>query len=132
MVTITVIGSVNLDIVAQAPKLPAPGETITGAELFRFPGGKGANQAVAAARAGARVRLIGCVGDDDPGEAYVAHLVARGEVSDFDLSRRSQRTRPFLATILAMALAALELASPTMVRSVGSRPAAIAFPRPST
>ena len=64
MPTIAVIGSVNLDIVASAAKLPAPGETITGAELHRFPGGKGANQALAAKRLGADVSLIARVGDD--------------------------------------------------------------------
>jgi ribokinase len=64
MPTITVIGSVNLDIVARAAKLPTPGETVTGAELHRFPGGKGANQALAAQRLGADVRLVACVGDD--------------------------------------------------------------------
>jgi ribokinase len=64
MATISVIGSVNLDIVARAPKLPAPGETVTGADLFHFPGGKGANQALAARRLGADVALIACVGDD--------------------------------------------------------------------
>ena len=64
MATIAVIGSVNLDIVAQAPKLPTPGETVTGADLHRFPGGKGANQALAAQRLGADVRLVACVGDD--------------------------------------------------------------------
>jgi hypothetical protein len=52
MVTVTVIGSVNLDIVAEAARLPAPGETVTDAELHRFPGGKGANQALAACRSG--------------------------------------------------------------------------------
>ena len=64
MATITVIGSVNLDIVAKAPRLPGAGETVTGAELFRFPGGKGANQALAAQRLGADVRLVACVGAD--------------------------------------------------------------------
>jgi len=64
MPTIAVIGSVNLDIVASAAKLPAPGETITGAELHRFPGGKGANQALAARRLGADVSLFARVGDD--------------------------------------------------------------------
>lgn len=64
MVTISVIGSVNLDVVARAPRLPAPGETVTGADLHHFPGGKGANQALAARRLGADVALIACVGDD--------------------------------------------------------------------
>ena len=74
MVTITVIGSVNLDIVAKAPRLPAPGETVTGAELFRFPGGKGANQALAARRLGAAVRLVACVGEDAAADEALALL----------------------------------------------------------
>lgn len=64
MPSITVIGSVNLDIVAKVARLPAPGETVTGAELYRYPGGKGANQALAAKRLGADVALIARVGDD--------------------------------------------------------------------
>ncbi len=74
MVKIAVIGSVNLDIVAQAPKLPAPGETVTGAELHRFPGGKGANQALAARRLGADVSLCACVGDDAAADEALALL----------------------------------------------------------
>jgi ribokinase len=62
--SVTVIGSVNLDIVARAARLPAPGETVTDAELYRYPGGKGANQALAAKRLGADVTLIARVGDD--------------------------------------------------------------------
>jgi ribokinase len=62
--SVVVVGSVNLDLVARADRLPVPGETITGATLDRFPGGKGANQALAARRLGADVTLIGCVGDD--------------------------------------------------------------------
>jgi ribokinase len=61
---ITVVGSINLDFVASAPGLPAPGETVTGATLMRHPGGKGANQALAAEKLGADVCLIGRVGDD--------------------------------------------------------------------
>jgi len=74
MATITVIGSVNLDIVAHAPKLPAPGETVTGATLHRFPGGKGANQALAAKRLGADVRLVACVGADAAADEALALL----------------------------------------------------------
>src|SRR5947209_20579858 len=62
---ITVVGSANVDLVARCKKLPRAGETITDAALERFPGGKGANQAVAAARLGARVRFVGRVGRDD-------------------------------------------------------------------
>jgi len=64
MSTIAVIGSVNLDLVATVKKLPEPGETVTDAELSRFPGGKGANQALAAQRLGSDAKLIACVGDD--------------------------------------------------------------------
>ena len=61
---ISVVGSVNLDLVARGEPLAAAGETVTGATFARVPGGKGANQAVACARLGADVTLIGAVGDD--------------------------------------------------------------------
>jgi ribokinase len=61
---ITVVGSINIDLVARCSRLPAPGETIGGAEFQRIPGGKGANQAVAAARLGAQVTFVGRVGRD--------------------------------------------------------------------
>jgi ribokinase len=64
MPTITVIGSINLDIVATVPNLPLPGETVTDAVLAHYPGGRGANQALAAHRLGADVALIGRVGKD--------------------------------------------------------------------
>jgi ribokinase len=60
---ITVVGSINVDMVATAPSLPRAGETVTGAVLARHPGGKGANQALAARRLGAKVALIGAVGE---------------------------------------------------------------------
>ena len=63
--TITVVGSANVDHVARCERLPRPGETLTDATFERVPGGKGANQAVAAARLGARVRFVGQVGRDD-------------------------------------------------------------------
>jgi ribokinase len=62
---ITVVGSANIDLVARCERLPRPGETLTDAVFQRVPGGKGANQAVAAARLGARVRFVGRVGSDD-------------------------------------------------------------------
>jgi ribokinase len=62
---ITVVGSANVDLVARCAHLPRPGETVTDAELERFPGGKGANQAVATARLGAHTRFIGRIGRDE-------------------------------------------------------------------
>ncbi|MFC3077635.1 ribokinase [Phenylobacterium terrae] len=80
---ITVVGSINLDFVAQAPKLPAPGETVTGARLARHPGGKGANQALAARRLGAQVALVGRVGADAMADEALALLRADGvDLSD--------------------------------------------------
>ncbi len=61
---ITVIGSINLDLIGNVDRLPAPGETVPGSSFTTAPGGKGANQALAAKRAGAKVRMIGAVGDD--------------------------------------------------------------------
>ena len=79
MPSIVVIGSVNLDIVATAPCLPAAGETVTDAMLARYPGGKGANQALAARRLGADVALIGRVGKDAEADAALA-LLREGNV----------------------------------------------------
>jgi ribokinase len=77
-VDLTVVGSINLDLVARVERLPRPGETIAGSTFERFPGGKGANQAVAAARLGARVRLAGAVGTDSLAEEALAGLEAAG------------------------------------------------------
>ena len=78
MTEIVVVGSVNLDLSATVARLPAPGETITGATLSRFPGGKGANQALAARRLGADVQLVACVGDDAAAGEALALLRADG------------------------------------------------------
>ncbi|MDI9649960.1 PfkB family carbohydrate kinase, partial [Burkholderia cenocepacia] len=59
-----VVGSVNIDLVTRAPRLPVPGETLLGTTFETVHGGKGANQAVVAARLGAAVTMTGCVGDD--------------------------------------------------------------------
>lgn len=74
MTSVVVIGSVNLDIVAVAERLPAPGETVTDAELSHYPGGKGANQALAAARLGAEVCLLAHTGQDAEAEEALALL----------------------------------------------------------
>ena len=81
--TVVVVGAVNVDLVVAAPRLPGPGETVVGGGLQTYGGGKGANAAVAAARAGATVRLIGAVGTDDTGSAALAELSSEGvDVSD--------------------------------------------------
>jgi ribokinase len=71
---VVVVGSVNVDLVLSLPRLPAPGETVIGERFQRAPGGKGGNQAVAAARLGARTWLVGCIGDDDFGHQAHADL----------------------------------------------------------
>lgn len=75
---VVVVGAINVDLVVAAPRLPGPGETVVGAGLERHGGGKGANSAVAAARAGASVRLVGAVGADETGAAALAELRADG------------------------------------------------------
>jgi ribokinase len=84
--SITVVGSVNLDLVARVERLPRAGETVTGASFARVPGGKGANQAVACARLGAEVTLVCSVGTDTfadealPREEGLALAASRVEV----------------------------------------------------
>ncbi len=73
---ILVVGSINMDLVVRSPHMPAPGETVLGEGFVTSPGGKGANQAVAAARLGARCRFLGRVGDDEFGRALLAGLQA--------------------------------------------------------
>jgi ribokinase len=75
---VVVVGSVNVDLVVGAPRLPGPGETVTGGDVARHHGGKGGNQAVAAARLEARVAFVGAVGSDDFGIAARAALEAEG------------------------------------------------------
>lgn len=79
---VCVLGSINIDLVVRAPKLPAHGETVIGGRFATFPGGKGANQAVGASRLGASVSLIGCVGTDEHGRMLTGVL----EKESLDLS----------------------------------------------
>src|SRR3954470_4185097 len=83
-VELTVVGSINLDLVARVERLPRPGETLTGTDFGRFPGGKGANQAVAAAKLGATVRMIGAVGEDALADEALAGLVTAGVSLDVE------------------------------------------------
>ncbi len=75
---IVVVGSLNMDLVVRVPRMPEPGETILGRDFQTVSGGKGANQAVGAARLAAHVTMIGCVGDDSFGETLVGNLATEG------------------------------------------------------
>ncbi|MFM7327507.1 MAG: ribokinase [Bacteroidota bacterium] len=76
--SICVIGSSNTDMVVRGARIPAPGETVLGGEFFLFPGGKGANQAVAAARLGGNVSFIACIGNDSFGRESLGRFQAEG------------------------------------------------------
>ncbi|MBD3917707.1 ribokinase [Paenibacillus sp. PR3] len=76
--TIVVAGSINMDVVSRVDQFPRPGETVHGSEAQYMPGGKGANQAVAAAQAGASTRMIGAVGTDGFGGQLLGAIEARG------------------------------------------------------
>ena len=86
MTRIVVVGSINMDLVTQAPRFVGPGETILGERFLTVPGGKGANQAVAAARLGAEVALVGATGDDAFGRQLRQGLAAE----NIDLSHTTQ------------------------------------------
>jgi ribokinase len=87
---LTVVGSINLDLVAQTARLPRAGETVTDATFARIPGGKGANQAVAAARLGADVALLACVGSDELATTATSELERAGV--DLKLKRTTTPT----------------------------------------
>jgi ribokinase len=87
---ITVIGSINLDLIASVDRLPAPGETVPGSGFKTAPGGKGANQALAAARAGASVRMIGAVGKD----AFAREALALLKDGEVDLTSVAEAEAP--------------------------------------
>ena len=95
---VIVLGSINTDFVVSADRLPRPGETVLGGRLAMHAGGKGANQAVAAARAGAEVTFIGSVGGDAYGEASLTALSAEG----VDISRVRRVGGPTGAAIIAV------------------------------
>lgn len=97
-ISIAVIGSINLDIVARVPNFPLPGETITNAIVSRFPGGKGANQAVAAHRLGASVFMVGRVGSDPAAEEALHTL--RKEAIDLTYCKALENFATGLALIV--------------------------------
>ena len=99
MSRVVVIGSINVDLVVAADHLPGPGETVLGGRFARYFGGKGANQAVAAARAGASVTMVGAVGRDADGDESLAALTAEG----IDVSRVRRIDVPTGVAIIAVA-----------------------------
>jgi ribokinase len=105
-VGVTVVGSVNLDLVAALPRLPDPGETLTATGLTRLPGGKGANQALAACRLGLPVRLVAAVGTDPEADTAL-ELLRREEVG---LDRLQWVTEP-----TGLALIAVDTAGETTI-----------------
>ena len=104
---VIVCGSLNMDLVARVDHLPRPGETVVGASLQRLPGGKGLNQAVAAARMGAAVAMIGARGDDADGAALAALLASEG-IDTRDLRVRDPRAMPDAHTGLAQVTVAAD------------------------
>src|SRR3954470_19973787 len=96
--SVVVVGSINADLVVTVDRLPAAGETVIGGRFARHGGGKGANQAVAAARAGARVRLVGAVGDDDFGAAALPEPRKEG----IDVSGVRRTTEPTGVALIAV------------------------------
>ncbi|WP_282935872.1 ribokinase [Paenibacillus sp. RC67] len=87
MTKLLIVGSVNMDIVTQVTKLPVPGETVKGLSTAYYPGGKGANQAVAAAMAGAEVTFAGAVGEDAYGAKLIESLDSKGVHTDYILKK---------------------------------------------
>jgi ribokinase len=94
---ILVVGSINMDVIARVERLPRPGETVAGFEIAYMPGGKGANQAVAAARLGAKIRMVGRVGDDLFGDELRRNLESDGV--DLQFVRRSRQMASGVAMI---------------------------------
>ena len=75
---VVVLGGINMDLVTVSERFPQPGETVVGSRFLTYPGGKGANQAVAAARMGAPTAMVGRVGDDVFGPQLIDTLAASG------------------------------------------------------
>jgi len=99
MSSITVVGSINTDLVIHTPRLPALGESVIGSGFMTAPGGKGANQAVAAARLGAAVSMVGCVGDDTFGRQRRGSLAENGVNVDYVYTDADKPTGTAMITV---------------------------------
>ena len=111
MTNIVVVGSLNMDLVIQVPTIPKSGETVLGNSFSTYPGGKGANQAVAAARLGASVTIIGQVGADTYGESLITKLVTDGVNVDCIFIDESNATGVAMITVDASGQNSIAVAS---------------------
>ena len=94
---IVVIGSLNMDVVVNVDEMPEKGQTVSGKNLELIPGGKGANQAYAAAKLGGRVSMIGAVGDDDNSGVLIRNLETAGvDVSGIDIQKNQYSGTAFI------------------------------------
>lgn len=125
MGVVAVVGSVNVDEVVRVEHLPREGETVSGGTFARHGGGKGANQAVAAARAGAATRMVGCVGEDPLGDGALAELRAAGV--DVEHVARTSEAATGVALIVVDAAGRNQIAvAPGANRLIGAAPGAFA------
>ncbi len=123
---IVVFGSINIDLVTRAERIPGPGETVLGSDYVAIPGGKGANQALAARRAGARVALVGAYGQDDFAEPALALLKADG----VELSHSRAAPKPTGAAFIVVDAAgenAIVVASGANASAAASQLQALSF-----
>ncbi|MBL8580943.1 MAG: ribokinase [Rhizobiaceae bacterium] len=125
---VTIIGSINLDLIAVVDRLPAPGETVSGDDLQSAPGGKGANQALAAARAGAAARMVGAVGRDAYAAPALSLLKEGGvDLTDVDESDRATGVALILVdaqgeNVIAVTAGANAALAPERVQSLAIAP----------
>lgn len=117
---IAVVGSLNMDLVVRMPQIPKPGETLLGGVYKTFPGGKGANQAIAAERLGAFVSMIGCVGDDAFGKELRASLENEGVDTTHVLVQPGAATGVALIQVDAQGHNTIAVASGANFRLTGS------------
>ncbi|WP_137910891.1 ribokinase [Ralstonia sp. 3PA37C10] len=121
---VLIVGSLNMDLVIRTPRLPRPGQTVAAPALETIPGGKGANQAVAAARLGARVAMLGCVGDDAYGTALRDGLRREGVDTSMVSEHAGVATGIACVTVansgqntIVIVAGANELLTPTMIEA---------------